>query len=267
MLNRKSLSEASFSKLLREDGYVVVQDVIDPSLVSSLRAELETAIESEREKYGASENYKDYGMLIACPIYGGSFLKLIENKIFMSPFDWVLGDTSIVYVYTSSSLPPQGKNYASRIHVDRPHYIENYLEALGCLVLLDDFKKENGATWVLPKSHNMISMPTETDFYKNAIQIEAPQGSVLYFNLRLWHAGGENRTATWRHAIGVGMVRGYMKQRIDLPRAMKNVDMSKVSDYGLQKLGFHSQPPTSLDEYYLPATLRSYKQRSEWDKK
>lgn len=264
-IHHKELNKDIFFHHIKEYGYIVVEDVIEDKLITASKIDLVNGIEKESAFHG-STSFKDYGMLLCCPIYGGSFIKLAEHKELMRPFDWILGDTSIIYVYTSSSLPPHQKNHASRIHVDRPHFIENYTEALGCIILLDDFTEENGATWVLSKSHLIEEQPPEEFFYQNATRIIAPKGSVLYFHLRLWHAGGENKTNYWRHSIGIGMVRSYLKQRIDIPRAMKGIDTSIISNYGLQKLGFHSQPPTSIEEYHLPIEKRSYQQKSEWKK-
>ncbi|MCO5249545.1 MAG: phytanoyl-CoA dioxygenase family protein [Chitinophagales bacterium] len=258
-----SLHKELFIQRIREEGYIIVEDVIEPALLEDAKKQLITSIDKEAAFHG-KKDFQEYGMLLCCPIYGESFLKLADNKDLMTPFDWVLGDTSIIYVYTSSSIPPQQKNYASRIHVDRPHFIPDFIEALGCLILLDDFAEDNGATWILPKSHQMKEQPSSEYFYQHAKRVIAPKGSVFYFHLRLWHAGGQNNTNLWRHSLGIGMVRGYMKQRIDIPRAMQNVDISDISDFGLQKLGFFSQPPISLKEYYLPIEQRMYKQRSEW---
>ncbi len=263
-IQHQDLTKDLFHQYIEKNGFIVVENVIEEELLNSTKKELEDAILKE-SAFHESTNYKDYGMLLCCPIYGGSFIKIADHKKIMQPFDWILGDTSIIYVYTSSSLPPQQKNHASRIHVDRPHFIENYIEALGCLILLDDFTEENGATWVLPKSHLIHEEPSEEYFYKNATRIIAPKGAVLYFHLRLWHAGGINNTKDWRHSLGIGIVRSHLKQRIDIPRAMKGIDLSEVSDFGLQKLGFYSQPPSSLEEYHLPLEKRSYKQRSEWN--
>ncbi len=259
-----AFSQGQFMAAMEEDGYAVVENVITEEFISRMIPQLEKAIATEAEFHGTTD-YKDYGMLLACPVYGGAFLELADNSQLMLPFDWVLGDTSIIYVYTSSSMPPKASNYSVRIHVDRPHFIPGYTEALGCLVLLNDFTEENGATWVLPKSHKQAEQPNEEYFYREATRIIAPRGSVFYFHLRLWHAGGANNTPNWRHSLGIGMVRPYLKQRIDLPRAMAQVDISHISNFGLQKLGFFAQPPTSVAEFHAPPHERLYRQRSEWD--
>lgn len=257
-------SRNDFINAIDSEGYAVVEQVLEDSFLSTMKTELLVAVEQEAKFHG-SQQHKDYGMLLACPIYGGTFLQLPDNKRLMEPFDWILGDTSIIYVYTSSCMPPNATNYSARIHVDRPHFIPGYTEALGCLVMLDDFTEQNGATWVLPGSHLHPAMPDEHFFYNHAVRIVAPKGSVLYFHLRLWHAGGINTTDQWRHSVGIGMVRGYLKQRIDLPRALEKIDVSGVSDYGLQKLGFYAQPPASLEEFYAHSDKRTYKQKSEWE--
>jgi len=262
--NPSNFHKSDFLSAIDEQGYAVVENLLDKDFCEKAIPELETAIEKEAAFHGTKE-YKDYGTLLVCPIYGGSFLELPANEKLMEPFNWILGDTSIIYVYTSSSVPPQKTNYTARIHVDRPHFIPGYIEALGCLVLLNDFTEENGGTWILPGSHKTAEEPDKDYFYKNAIRLSAPAGSVFYFNLRLWHASGFNATNQWRHCLGIGMVRGYLKQRIDLPRALSQIDLSGVSDFGLQKLGFFAQPPSSLSEYYLPLAERKYRQRSEWE--
>lgn len=250
---------------IRTKGYSFVEDVFDEDVVKQLRSDLEKAIHTEAE-YHKTTDYQDYGVVQLCPLYGRSFLEVFENNDFVSPYNWIMGKGSIVYVYISSSLPPNGLNRATRIHVDRPKVFGDYVEALAGLVLLDDFTAENGGTILLPGSQNQQEEPSEEDFYKDAVQITGKAGSVLYFNMRLWHTAGVNKTDHWRHAIAIGAVPPYYKQKFDIPRALEkiNADISDLSEAALQKLGYHAIPPTSLDEFYVPEK-RTYRQKSEWE--
>jgi len=259
------LKREQFLYHFQHHGYYVQEHAVPIELVNRLCDDLQVAIDLEASFHGTRE-YKDYGMLLACPIYGGAFLALLEYDQYFLPFDWLLGPNSIIHVYTSSCMPPDGKNYTSRIHVDRPHFNPYFMDSMGSLLLLDDFTKENGATWVLPGSHLQEEKPDEQYFYGHASRIVAPRGSVIYFNLRVWHAGGINTSHEWRRALGIGMVRPYIKQRIDLPRAMdkSGVDVSNLSIAAKQRLGLYSIPPASLEDYYAPEQLRSYRQSSEW---
>jgi ectoine hydroxylase-related dioxygenase (phytanoyl-CoA dioxygenase family) len=260
----KQLTQESFTAAFQQDGYVVVENVFSEDFTKAIIPDLESAIQSESEKYH-SKDHKDYGMLLACSIYGGRFLDVIENRNYIEPFNWILGETCIVWVYTSSGMAPSSRNYASRIHVDRSYFTPGgYTDAMGSLILLNDFTLENGATYLLPKSHLKPDEPTEEYFYDNAVRLVAPRGSVFYFNLRLWHAGGKNTTNNWRHALGIGMIKPYLKQRIDLPRAMEGVDIHNLTHYGKQKLGYYAQPPSSVEQYYKNASL-ALLQQSEWD--
>jgi ectoine hydroxylase-related dioxygenase (phytanoyl-CoA dioxygenase family) len=58
----------------------------------------------------------------------------------------------------------------------------------------------------------------------------------------------------------MGITPAYYKQKIDLPRAIPAQYAAELDDFALQKLGFFSVPPTSLDEYYAPPEKRPYRQ-------
>lgn len=257
-------TKESFLKDFDLNGYVIVEGVYDNQFIDDLIPELDIAKQTEA-LLNQANNQKADGTLLACPVYGGKFLDVLENKDFFQPFNWLLGETCIIWVYTTSCLAPHSINSTSRIHVDRPHFIPNFNEGVGSLILLNDFTEENGATWFLPASHKSAEQPDEEFFYKNAIRLIAPKGSVFYFNLRMWHAGGANTTDEWRNALGIGMIRPYYKQRIDLPRAMKSSDVNSLSDFAKQKIGYFSQPPTSLEEFYDNARTKVKIQKSEWE--
>jgi ectoine hydroxylase-related dioxygenase (phytanoyl-CoA dioxygenase family) len=253
-----------FESSIVEKGYFIQRSVFSNDFVDRLSTELEEAIAKEDAFHGTGDHV-DHGMLIACPIYGGGFLEVLDNQAFLMPFEHILGKNCIVYVYTSSSLPPHSTNASACIHVDRPKYIPGYIESVASLIALTDFTADNGATYYLPKSQNLEEKPDEQFFYENALRLEIPKGSVFYFNPRLWHAGGVNSTEQWRHSVGISMVRPFYKQRIDLPNAMQGMDLTHVSKRVKQKLGFLAVPPSSLSEYYLPRELRPYSQGSEWE--
>jgi ectoine hydroxylase-related dioxygenase (phytanoyl-CoA dioxygenase family) len=247
---------------LERDGYLILHDILSDEYVERAKGELEVVIEREAEYHGTTD-YSDYGMALVCSLYGGAFLDLFDNEDLLEPFEVALGEGCIVYAYTSSSMPPNKTNFSRRVHVDCPRLIPGYMTNMGATILLDDFTEENGATYFLPGSHTRAEPPSDEEFEANAERVIAPAGSVFFFNARLWHAGGDNQTDSWRHALTINMARPYMKQRIDIPRAMSGMDLSGVSDRVLQKLGFHAQVPANYDEYYAPPEQRKFKQPQE----
>jgi ectoine hydroxylase-related dioxygenase (phytanoyl-CoA dioxygenase family) len=247
---------------IERDGYAIVSGVLDPDFCERAKAELEQAIADEAEYHGGSD-YGDYGMVLLCSLYGGAFIELLDNDRLMAGFESTLGPGCIIYAYTSSSMPPGKTNFSRRIHVDCPRLIPGYVTNMGATILLDDFTADNGPTAFLPGSHTRADQPSQEEFERDAKQVIAPAGSVFFFNARLWHAGGDNRTDQWRHALTLNMCRPYMKQRIDIPRAMEDVDLSAAGDLALQKMGFLAQVPASYDEYYVAPAERKYKQPVE----
>jgi ectoine hydroxylase-related dioxygenase (phytanoyl-CoA dioxygenase family) len=251
-----------FVQEINTQGYSLVESVLSPDFIAKAKQELINAIGKEAE-YHKGKDYADYGMVMLCSLYDKVFTDIFDNVKLTESFNSVLGDGCIVYAYTSSSMPPSGSNYSKRIHTDCPRLIPGYITNVGATILLDDFTEENGATWYLPNSQTTPTAPEEEFFYSNAKRVIAKAGSVFFFNARLWHAGGVNTSDNWRHALTINMVRSWMKQRIDIPRAMSHIDTTGISEKALQKLGFLAQVPASYDEYYVPFEKRKFKQKAE----
>jgi ectoine hydroxylase-related dioxygenase (phytanoyl-CoA dioxygenase family) len=243
------LDKNSFITEFNEKGFVVVDNVLTDDYIKRTTIELEDALKKEVEYVGTTD-YKFYGYVLSNAKYGGSFLEVFDNNNIVDPINWVMGDNSIIYSYTSSSMPPNRGNDASHIHVDCPIFLENYILRMGVLLPLVDFTEDNGATYYLAGSHKEEAMPDESRFYKEATRLTMKAGQGCFFNTRVWHAGGVNRTQNWRHALTINICRPWMKQYIDTPRLLVDSDLSNASENVLQKLGFFSQPPTSYAEYY-----------------
>jgi hypothetical protein len=70
---------------------------------------------------------------------------------------------------------------------------------LSTLWMLSPFSAENGGTWIVPKSHRNARNPRgehdgmdEYSKLTGEIQIEAPAGSVLIMDTRMWHSNANN---------------------------------------------------------------------------
>ncbi len=247
---------------IKNQGYSIVRNALPKEFIAKAKAELRIAIEKEVE-YHKSTKFSDYGMVLICSIYDKIFSELFDLPLVVNPLNAILGEGCIVYAYTSSSMPPETSNYSKRIHTDCPRIIPGYITNIGATILLDDFTEENGATWFLPGSQERSIEPTIEEFYNSASRIIEKAGTIWFFNARIWHAGGNNKTKNWRHALTINVVRPWMKQRIDIPRAMSHIDLNTLSESAKQKLGFFAQVPSNYDEYYVPIEKRKYKQKIE----
>lgn len=243
------LDKNDFLENFNDKGFYIVDSVLTKDFIDMIKIELKEALRKEVEFMG-TEKYKFYGYVLSNAKYGGLFLDIFNNNAMMQPINWILGENSTIYSYTSSSLPPFKGNDSSHPHVDCPVFIKDYVLRMGLMLPLVDFTEENGATWFLESSHKEEKISSETFFYENADRLLVKAGSAFFFNTRLWHAGGKNKTDQWRHALTINFCRPWMKQYIDTPRLLEQTDLSEVSNNVLQKLGFYSQPPTSYEEYF-----------------
>ncbi len=254
-----------FREQIETQGFSVVPEVLTTEQIDELKTALKRAIalESEDHRQNGRPEMADVSMVLLCALYGEPFINLFEIAPLIEPFEWVMGEGCIAYAYTSSSMPPQASNYSGRIHVDCPRIIDGYVSNMGVTILLDDFTEKNGATWFMRASHKRLDTPSREEFFSTGERVIAPAGSAFYFNARLWHAGGANETPFWRHALTINMCRSYMKQRIDIPRALQAAGISVTHPKARQKLGFLSQVPAGYHEYYLPLDQRPFQQRPE----
>lgn len=258
----RTLSAEQAREAIQTHGCMIVEEALPEEFIRAALPELESAIEQDARWHGTT-NYQDYGMVLICSLYGGSFWKLFDLPTVTMPFEAVLGEGCIAYAYTSSSMPPSGKNYSTRIHVDCPRLIPGYVTNMGATILLSDFTEQNGASYFLVDSHERAEAPGEEEFLRDSERLVAPRGTIFFFNARTWHMGGPNHTDQWRHALTINMCRSYMRQRIDLPRAMAHMNLEGLSPKAAQKLGFDVQIPTSMEEYYQPPERRKFRQRTE----
>ena len=241
------MTNKEFLKIFYQDGMVLIKNLIPCSLIKQFKNEIKIAIQKETEFHGTNK-HQDNGMILCCVKYGGNFLKIFENDKLFKPFELILGKDCIIYSNTSSSMPPRKSNYSKRIHIDCPiDYPNNFPLRMQCLILLDDFTDDNGATWFLPNSHLLKVKPEDSFFYNNAKRLNAKAGSVLYLNPKIWHAGGDNNTDLWRDAFTIVMTRPFCKQRMDIPNILGKVN---VNNKAKKRLGYYNTIPKSYKDYY-----------------
>ena len=101
------MTDKQFIDKYNEDGKVLINNIISPYLVKQFKNEIKIAIQKETEFHG-SNKYQDYGMVLCCVKYGGSFLKIFENDKLFKPFELILGIRECIEVswsiFTSESI-------------------------------------------------------------------------------------------------------------------------------------------------------------------
>jgi len=114
-----------------------------------------------------------------------------------------------------------------RLHVD-VKYRANAWPLVGCILMVDAFDAENGATRFVPGSH---LHPSEPDAHDEQVLACGPAGSVIIFNASVWHGHGANRTAAPRRSIQAHFVsRDAQASPDDHSRGMRPETLQRIGD-------------------------------------
>jgi ectoine hydroxylase-related dioxygenase (phytanoyl-CoA dioxygenase family) len=188
---------------------------------------------------------------------------LLESGFVQGLRDNFFHSNCILNSFSALDTLPGQLNFSSIIHRDLRFYSGDFPVMLNCLIMIDNFTIDNGATYLLPYSHLEERKPSDVEFFNKAIQATGNAGDILIFNANVWHAAAPNNTKKGRRAIPFTISKSFMKQLLDYPRAIGYDKIDNFTYEMQQFLGYHSRVPASLDEWYQPADNRLYKKNQD----
>lgn len=133
---------------------------------------------------------------------------------------------------------------AQALHVDDGFYrIPRPRPPLGAATVwaIDEFTEENGATVVIPQSHewgeDRQGEPAE------AIPAIVRAGSVIFFLGTTWHGGGENRSNAARFAVTHQYCEAHMRQQENYLLELSKDAVRDLSPELQALVGYSIYPP------------------------
>ncbi|MEO5724554.1 MAG: phytanoyl-CoA dioxygenase family protein [Ilumatobacteraceae bacterium] len=187
-------------------GICAVSGVLTGDVLDTVHTDLYAAAAQDRARglerkfgldYGDDDsNQRVWNVLSRSPV----FADLAEHPVALRLLRSVLGWPMLLGNLSANITGPGGGEmvlHADQIFVPTPWPTEP--QGANAAWCVDDFTAENGATCFVPGSHLLHRLPQPTDNVE-AIPMEAPAGSVVVFESRLWHRTGNNRTADQRRA-------------------------------------------------------------------
>ncbi len=188
--------EADFNTLMR-DGYVIIENLISRDTCEAIKADgLALLKQTGRNEFEGHKTQRVYDVLSKTRMTDAlathpRILGLMD-RLFQPGF--LLSQSQIINI-----LPGEA---AQGLHTDDYFYrIPRPRQALGAASVwaIDDFTEENGATVVIPGSHEWGE--DRTGQREEAMSAVMPAGSVIFFLGTTWHGGGQNRTDQARFGI------------------------------------------------------------------
>ena len=251
---------SEYKYLVKTRGYSLIPGFLNLEETEQLKQSIVAAIAAYKPVPGVERSVLDQHQMHDLLNREINVLRLLEDPRLQQLVTPHLGEHWIMYAATSSSIPPGGANYASRLHVDSPRHLPGYEFNIGIIWALDDYTTENGgALKVLPGSHHSPETPNEAFFEKHCNQILCSAGSLLVFSARMFHRTAFNSTQQWNHSMTLNACRPFMKPRMDWVRFIRPELAEQLNAQGRRLLGFDTRLPTSMEEFFLPYEQRLYK--------
>jgi ectoine hydroxylase-related dioxygenase (phytanoyl-CoA dioxygenase family)/putative sterol carrier protein len=243
---------------LREHGYCIIKDAFTKEEITKIRIRLNEQAAAERAKdlayldggAGASQERRGYRDGVAeveedpdavppnqrlwnMQNKGDEFLNMLSHPMIKEIFlDYLEEDKPLLSTFGSNIVGPGGE--AQFLHGDQnsANPIPPFAVAVNSLICVDDFTKENGATVVVPGSHILERGLTPDNIYSTdgTVAAEAPAGSVIIFDARIWHGAGHNVTDKPRRGLTIMMCRSWARTNRNVVLVTHPETLAKVSD-------------------------------------
>lgn len=194
------------------DGFLFIQNVLPPQMVSELKADLDDALSEQPDMSS--------GIIELHPRMferSAANLRLFDLEPIVS-FAEALVDRNCHVVHNNSFRTPLGKGITTWHQDDPPHYLVTHGEPptnvrLPVLLftanyyLTDVPSVEYGPTQCIPGSHLFGAVPPPsmkgTRWEGKIVSCTGPAGSVVMFNNQVWHRGAPNTSDRVRYMAQV----------------------------------------------------------------
>lgn len=228
-------------------GFSIVDSGFSAKFLSSLRQQIDKLKGEYIENYSLSKLklIDEHNTLRAPFLNSPIFLKVAFNKKLIQVLSNVLGNNFILNQQNVIINPAKEAYNQNKWHRDLPyqHFVSSRPLAINALFCLDDFTSNNGATFVMPGSHNHERFPSEKYVMNEEIQVSAPAGSYIILDSMLYHKGGNNKSNSSRIGINNVFSSPMIRRQIDFSEndfCYKISHLDNVERLGMNFKSFHS---------------------------
>jgi ectoine hydroxylase-related dioxygenase (phytanoyl-CoA dioxygenase family) len=254
---------ARCEQAVRHQGYCIVESVLAAGEVERMRAAMYRAQPRILAEVGAGRLARagEVGVLRLMMKFEPALFGFLEIPELLAVVDRHVSPTAVMHLQNGFILPPgdHGERFQLRFHQDFPRVLNGYPMSVNAFFALDDFTPENGATWVVPGTHQRAERPDERYLESAKVCLECRAGAMIVFDSTLWHCAGRNSSGKDRLAVNHQFTRSYVKQQMDYVRALGDAVVTRLPERSQQLLGYYTRVVTSLDEYYRPTAERLYR--------
>jgi ectoine hydroxylase-related dioxygenase (phytanoyl-CoA dioxygenase family) len=201
------------SEVLREDGCVVVDDLVDPEVLDRIESELAPFMAETPygDDFSGHRTRRTGGLVARAP----SSHQLVMHPTVTGAVGDVLGHATTFQLHLTQVISIEPGQSAQYVHRDQWafdffSFPAGYEVTCNTIWAMNDFTEENGGTRLIPGSHRYDDKLQFTEADTEAA--EMTKGSVLLYTGALYHGGGPNRSVGSRNGVNVTYCVGWLRQ-------------------------------------------------------
>ncbi len=199
-MDSQNFTETALTNI-RRDGFTIIENAMAPALHNAIRSGLEPWLQGThmgRNDFEGLRSERVYALLAKVP----EIATMVEHSETLAVVDALLPKNYLLSAALAINLHP-GET-PQRFHIDDggnafPIPQPRAMLGVSTMWALDDFTSENGATEVIPGSHQWPDDRKPRERESTVINMRV--GAVLIFAGNLFHRGGANRSA--QHRLGI----------------------------------------------------------------
>jgi len=231
---------------IRQEGFVVLRDVLSPEQVAAMRAALAPWLQGRlmgRNDFEGFRSERVYALLAKDP----ALALLVEHPRLLAVVDRLLSPHYLLSAFLAIQVhpgeTPQGWHFddgGCRVPRPRP------MCGVSAIWALDEFTAENGATELIPRSHLWGDDVSPVSESARAQPICMPAGSVVVFAGTLYHRGGASRGGGTRLGVTPQYCQPWLRQLENMALAVPPEQARGLSTRVQELLGYSIAEPSFM---------------------
>jgi ectoine hydroxylase-related dioxygenase (phytanoyl-CoA dioxygenase family) len=220
---------ASALQDLQDVGFVVIGNPMAPDRLAKLAAAYDSAVASaspDDVKIGSTTTrVRDFVNR------SSEFDELYVYQPILEACSRIIGQPFRLSTMHARTLRPRSQPQV--FHVDFERDTDGWTMT-GFILMVDEFRRDNGATRFIPGSHNWATVPDQLKNdpradYEGQILACAPAGSIVIFNGAIWHGHAANSSNEPRRSIQGAYIRREAGSGENLPERMRADTLARIS--------------------------------------
>jgi ectoine hydroxylase-related dioxygenase (phytanoyl-CoA dioxygenase family) len=228
---------AGAARALHDAGFVVIPDFVATERLAQLSDAYDLAVASAAapDLHIGSSTTRVHDFVNR----GADFDPLYVCRPILEACHRVIGQPFKLSSMLARTLRPHSP--AQPLHVDFASDPDGW-PMVGFIVMVDDFRKDNGATRFVPGSHRLPAIPSDsmkdpTSDQEDQMLACGAAGSVIIYNGSVWHGHTVNSSDHPRRSIQGAYIRRQAPSPVNLPARMRPETLARIGPLAKYVLG------------------------------